>query len=123
MDLFGTYKTDVAEGAVLLAGFALPYENALLEALDNVTKAAPLRHLVTPGGYRMSVAMTNCGAVGWITDRTGYRYDTHDPQTGKTWPPIPEVFTELATSAAAQAGYQNFTPDACLVNRYAPDAK
>jgi len=123
MDLFGIYKADIAEGAMLLSGFALPYEDRIAEALEAVTTAAPFRHLVTPDGYRMSVAMTNCGSVGWITDRTGYRYDTHDPQTGHIWPAMPDVFRELAVTAAAEAGYRDFNPDACLINRYEPGAK
>lgn len=79
--------------------------------------------MVTPGGFRMSVAMTNCGGYGWITDRKGYRYANTDPETGKPWPPIPAVMQALATEAAAQAGFPNFEPDACLINRYAVGAR
>ena len=113
----------MAEGAVLLRGFALPFEGVLLPALDLITTAAPFRHMVTPGGYRMSVAMTNCGAAGWVTDRTGYRYDPIDPATGRPWPPLPDCFTALATAAATEAGYPAFRPDACLINRYEPGAR
>jgi len=113
----------LAEGAVLLRGFALPFERALLAALDAIAAAAPFRHMVTPGGYRMSVAMTNCGAAGWITDRAGYRYGAVDPETGKPWPAMPGCFVELAADAAAAAGYPAFRPDACLINRYAPGAR
>jgi alkylated DNA repair protein (DNA oxidative demethylase) len=113
----------MAEGAVLLRGFARPYEQGLLSALEAVTAAAPYRNMVTPGGYRMSVAMTNCGAAGWITDRTGYRYDAVDPDTGKIWPPLPACFLALATAAAMEAGYPGFRPDACLVNLYDPGAR
>src|SRR5947209_5921651 len=94
-----------AEGALLLRGFALPVETALLAALAEVVGAAPFRHMTVPGGHQMSVAMTNCGQVGWVSDMTGYRYDSHDPLSGKPWPAMPEVFYALATGAAAKAGY------------------
>lgn len=105
-------------GAVVLRGFAIPDEAALLAALEEVIAQAPLRHMVTPGGYRMSVAMTNCGALGWVTDRTGYRYDAADPQSGKPWPRMPASFERLAAGAGARAGFVGFVPDACLINRY-----
>jgi len=116
-------KEDLCPGAVTLRGFALQDEAALLTALKNVTAAAPFRHMITPGGFRMSVGMTNCGALGWITDRKGYRYDTIDPESGKKWPAMPEAFLKLATSAAQEAGFHHFVPDACLINRYAPGAR
>ena len=94
-----------------------------MEALQQVEAVAPFRHMVTPGGYRMSVAMTNCGQAGWVSDRTGYRYDAVDPDTGSGWPPIPAVFEHLATGAARAAGFADFTPDVCLINRYEPGAK
>lgn len=108
---------------MLLRGAALPYGAALLVALDRITTRSPFRHMVTPGGFRMSVAMTNCGAAGWVTDRTGYRYDAIDPETGLSWPPMPDCFLDLAAAAASQAGYPAFRPDACLVNRYEPGAR
>jgi alkylated DNA repair protein (DNA oxidative demethylase) len=108
----------MAEGAVLLRGAALPFEKELLGALNGITATSPFRHMVTPGGYTMSVAMTNCGAVGWVTDRTGYRYDRKDPETGNPWPPMPDCFLDVAVAAATEAGYPKFRPDACLVNRY-----
>lgn len=113
----------LAPGAVLLRGFALPDAAVLCDALRHVTARAPFRHMVTPGGLRMSVAMTNCGELGWVTDRSGYRYDRLDPQTGRPWPPLPAPFRTLAARAAAAAGFDAFAPDACLVNRYAPGAK
>jgi alkylated DNA repair protein (DNA oxidative demethylase) len=116
-------KQPLGPGAVLLRGFATPDEAALLADLQDVIARAPLRHLVTPGGYRMSVAMTNCGALGWVSDRTGYRYDAIDPQSGKPWPRLPASFLRLAADAAAHAGFDRFVPDACLVNRYAPGAR
>jgi alkylated DNA repair protein (DNA oxidative demethylase) len=103
---------------VLLRGFALRDDGAYLDALQAVTAQAPFRHMVTAGGLRMSVAMTNCGALGWVSDRTGYRYDALDPQSGKTWPPMPSCFLNLAKDSAARAGYSDFLPDACLINRY-----
>ena len=116
-------KERFGPGAVVLRGFALEREAPLLVALNDVTAAAPFRHMVTPGGYRMSVGMTNCGKLGWVTDRTGYRYDAVDPESGRRWPAMPEAFFELATSAAKEAGFAEFVPDACLINRYEPGAK
>jgi len=116
-------KEIMAEGAVLLRGTALPFEKQLLAALRDITAASPFRHMVTPGGYTMSVAMTNCGAAGWVTDRSGYRYDRIDPETGKPWPPMSACFLELAVAAATDAGYPQFRPDACLINRYQPGAR
>lgn len=113
----------MAEGAVLLRGFARPFEAELLPALRAIFKQAPFRHLVTPGGHRMSVAMTNCGSVGWVSDRTGYRYDAIDPESGETWPAMPPVLRRLAADAADKAGFSGFAPEACLINRYVPGAK
>ena len=116
-------KQPLGPGALLLRGFATQDEAALLADLQDVIARAPLRHMVTPGGYRMSVAMTNCGALGWVTDRTGYRYDAIDPQNGRPWPRMPASFLRLAADAAAHAGFDRFVPDACLVNRYEPGAR
>lgn len=116
-------KETLAPGAFLLRGFALDVEAELRRVLDQITATAPFRHMVTPGGYRMSVAMTNCGALGWITDRSGYRYDGLDPDSGKPWPKMPTAFLELARRAATEGGYQGFVPDACLINRYEPGAR
>jgi DNA oxidative demethylase len=113
----------LADGAVLLRGFATLEATELMEALGGVLLAAPFRHMVTPGGFRMSVAMTNCGRAGWITDRRGYRYEPLDPTTGRPWPPLPGPFVQLATRAAAQGGFASFEPDACLINRYEPGAR
>jgi alkylated DNA repair protein (DNA oxidative demethylase) len=113
----------LAPGAVLLGGLALPREAALLSALGSVVGRAPFRHMLTPGGRAMSVAMTSCGEWGWVTDRRGYRYVSEDPQTGGPWPALPASFRELAAVAAERAGYPGFDPDACLVNRYAPGAR
>jgi DNA oxidative demethylase len=110
-------------GAAVLRRFALPRASSLLQALQKVVTAAPFRHMVTPGGLRMSVAMTNCGTVGWVTDRSGYRYDSLDPISGDHWPSMPPCFAELATEAAAQAGFNGFVSDACLINRYEPGAR
>ena len=109
--------------AVVLRGFAGAVETEVMAALDAVVAAAPFRHMVTPGGYKMSVAMTNCGAAGWVTDLTGYRYAGQDPLSGKPWPAMPGPFRRLASDAAAAAGFGEFEPDACLINRYEPGAK
>ncbi len=110
-------------GATILRNFAASCDTAIFAALQNVISEAPFRHMVTPGGFRMSVAMSNCGSYGWLTDRTGYRYDVTDPESGKRWPPMPGVFMELAQNAAARVGFEDFEPDACLVNRYEPGAR
>jgi DNA oxidative demethylase len=116
-------QEDLAPGATLLRGFVATEETAILPALWEVVEQAPFRHMMTPGGFRMSVAMTNCGALGWVTDRTGYRYDSRDPASGLPWPAMPPALTELAAKAASQAGFSGFVPDACLVNRYAAGAR
>jgi alkylated DNA repair protein (DNA oxidative demethylase) len=113
----------MADGAVLLRGFAKPIEANLLAALREIVAQAPFRHMFTPGGHRMSVAMTNCGNFGWVTDRSGYRYDGIDPDSGKPWPSMPPAFRELALRAAAAGGFDGFAPDACLINRYEPGAR
>jgi DNA oxidative demethylase len=116
-------KVALASDAVVLRRFASEAEAELLAALNAVVALAPFRNMVTPGGYTMSVAMTNCGAAGWVTDLTGYRYTRQDPLTGNPWPPMPAIFLSLATRGAAIAGFESFLPDACLVNRYAPGTK
>jgi DNA oxidative demethylase len=113
----------MAESAVLLRGFARPLEADLIAGIRAILEQAPFRHMMTPGGHRMSVAMTNCGSFGWVTDHTGYRYDTHDPEAGRPWPEMPQAFRELAGQAAARAGFAGFAPDACLINRYEPGAR
>ena len=127
MNLFGDLAHSestqpLAEGAVVLRGFAAPATPDLMAALNTITATAPFRHMVTPGGFRMSVAMTNCGRVGWVSDRRGYRYDPVDSDTGQPWPAMPPAFVNLARQAASAAGY-DFEPDCCLVNRYEPGTK
>ncbi|MCV2532704.1 DNA oxidative demethylase AlkB [Enterobacter wuhouensis] len=126
LDLFADaepWQEPLAPGAAILRRFALSRAAALLEAIDEVAAASPFRHMVTPGGYTMSVAMTNCGQLGWATNARGYLYASVDPMTGTPWPPMPDVFQTLCRDASAAAGYADFRPDACLVNRYAPGAK
>ena len=129
LDLFSDATADLpakhkfAEGAFLLRGFALQNQGVLVSALRSVTRKAPFRHMITPGGYTMSVAMTNCGSLGWVTDRSGYRYHPIDPESGKPWPGMPDAFLTLAIGASAEAGFSSFHPDACLINRYAPETK
>ena len=113
----------LAEGATLLRGFASADATALMKALEQVLMVSPFRHMITPGGFRMSVAMSNCGRVGWVTDRTGYRYAPVDPTTGRPWPPIPALFMRLTLRAASEGGFNNFEPDACLINRYEAGTK
>ncbi len=113
----------LGEAALVLRGFARNLAAELVAAVENIAVAAPFRNMVTPGGYRMSVAMTNCGRAGWVTDRSGYRYDPVDPMTGQPWPTIPGLFRRLAGDAAAAGGFAGFEPDACLINRYEPGTK
>jgi alkylated DNA repair protein (DNA oxidative demethylase) len=111
-------KEILEHGAVLLRGFARDAAAALIEEIDRIADVAPFRNMVTPGGFRMSVAMTNCGQFGWITDRKGYRYAATDPGSGRAWPAMPPRFRDLAGRAAAAAGFAGFAPDSCLINRY-----
>lgn len=113
----------IADGAVLLRGFVLPIEQELVEAVRAIVAQSPFRRMTTPGGHQMSVAMTNCGERGWITDHTGYRYDPIDPRTGAPWPAMPPLLRDLAGRAAEQGGFAKFAPDACLVNRYEPGTR
>lgn len=127
LDLFGDEAPGarVAMGpcACVLRGFALPYEQPLLAAIADVEAVSPFRHMVTRGGFTMSAALTNCGKLGWTTDRHGYRYTPLDPETERPWPAMPQVFRELAREAATESGFAGFEPDACLINRYLPDAR
>jgi len=116
-------REPLAEGAVVLRGFAAREAAPLIAALDAILDVSPFRRMVTPGGYQMSVAMTNCGERGWVTDRSGYRYDGLDPVSGRPWPAMPAAFRRLAISAADEAGFSDFAPDACLINRYEPGAR
>jgi DNA oxidative demethylase len=118
-----TRREQLAPGAWLLHGFAHDQARVLLAAVKNIEHAAPFRHLVTPGGFRMSVAMTNCGSLGWMSDANGYRYAADDPQSGRPWPPMPPAFLQLAQAAAEAGGFSGFKPDACLLNRYEPGAR
>ncbi len=125
-DLFASDQpatVPLAPGAVLLRGFARDEEQELIATIPTLASAAAFRHMMVPSGHRMSVAMTNSGQAGWITDRKGYRYAMTDPESGKPWPAIPSVFNDLAARAAAAAGYANYAPDSCLVNRYEPGAR
>ncbi len=122
-DSMAPSREPLEEGAVLLRRFVSVEAPALLEEVARIAQTAPFRHLVTPGGHTMSVAMTNSGRVGWVSSRAGYRYDPSDPDTGKPWPAMPEVFVSLAERAGAEAGFPHYDPDACLINRYAPGAK
>src|SRR5690606_37955674 len=127
LDLFGDLdpgrRTRLGPQAWVLRGFALPHLDALLPALAGIEAVSPFRHMRTPGGFTMSAALSNCGALGWTSDRRGYRYSPLDPDSGRAWPPMPEEFLRLAREAAAAAGFENYTPDACLINRYLPGSR
>jgi alkylated DNA repair protein (DNA oxidative demethylase) len=116
-------REPLEEGAVLLRGFVTAEAAQLIQEVQRVAAAAPFRHLITPGGFTMSVAMTNCGRVGWVSDRNGYRYDPADPQSGALWPAMPATFLDVAMRAATEAGFANYDPDACLINRYVAGAR
>jgi len=117
------WREDLSPGAVILRGYAADHVEPLLQEITSLVALSPFRHLITPGGHRMSVAMTNCGVLGWVSDEFGYRYTATDPVTGNTWPSMPDCFRKLAGQAAEAAGYPHFSPDACLVNRYTPNAR
>jgi DNA oxidative demethylase len=113
----------LGDGAVLLAAFARSVDESVVAGLRTIVERAPVRHMLTPGGRRMSVGMSNCGALGWVSDRAGYRYDSRDPETGLAWPQMPPIFASLAARAAERAGFAAFLPDACLINWYEPGAR
>jgi alkylated DNA repair protein (DNA oxidative demethylase) len=122
-DSFQPFEERLEEGAVVLRGLVRGEAASLLEEAARTARSSPFRHLVTPGGHKMSVAMTNCGRVGWVSDRSGYRYDPIDPDTGNPWPRMPRAFLDVAERAAAEAGFPDYDPDACLINRYAVGTK
>jgi len=124
-DLFSAEHTLLSLGVntMLLKGFVMPYEPTFNKALTDTIQQAPFRSMVTRGGFKMSVAMSNCGDYGWISDRKGYRYSALDPLNDKPWPSMPSSFFALASNAAATAGFSNFVPDGCLINRYEIGAK
>jgi DNA oxidative demethylase len=113
----------MAERAMLLRGFVGACEAELMAELRKIVAQAPFRRMVTPGGHQMSVAMTNCGNAGWVTDPSGYRYIADDPETGQPWPAMPPLLRDLAGEAAERAGFARFAPDVCLINRYVPGAR
>ncbi|HWU33978.1 MAG TPA: DNA oxidative demethylase AlkB [Methylovorus sp.] len=123
-DLFASDTPQaLAAATFLLSGFALPGQDRLWRDIQEILQTSPMRHMQTPGGFTMSVAMSNCGQLGWITDRKGYRYSTIDPLTNQPWPAMPPSMQQLATKAAAVCGFAGFLPDACLINRYAPGTR
>lgn len=109
--------------AMVLRGHALDVVARLLPALADIATQSPFRYLNTPGGRPMSIALTGCGTFGWHSDRQGYRYTRTDPHSGRPWPAMPDCFLALARSAAATAGFPDFHPDACLINRYLPGSR
>lgn len=123
LDMERAKPEQMADGAWLLRRHAAGDAVQLLREIEYISSLAPFRHMVTPGGFSMSVGMTNCGSVGWVTDRRGYRYQDTDPVSGKAWPAMPQSFIDLAIAAAALAGYVDFVPNVCLINRYEPGAK
>src|SRR5579883_553847 len=119
----GAETQDLGKGAVILRGFVREHVAAIVREVEQIAAVAPFRHMTTPGGYKMSIATTSCGELGWVSDVGGYRYSPIDPYRQEPWPPMPELFRELAPRAADAAGFTGFQPDACLINRYAPGAK
>ena len=115
-------SVNIGPSAVILRGF-LANAGPILSGIEAVAARAPFRRMTTPGGRAMSVAMTNCGPLGWVSDQRGYRYSAVDPDTGREWPEMPRAFLELAATAAAAAGFAAFAPDACLINLYRPGTR
>lgn len=125
-DLFADdlpWQEPLAPGAIILRRYARDAGDALVAGINDIVAQVPFRHQLTPGGHRMSAAMSGCGACGWVSDAKGYRYETRDPLTGKPWPPIPSDWLLLASQAAEIAGFTRFNPDSCLINRYVPGSK
>lgn len=116
-------REQIGEQSYVLRGFALPWIDRLLPELRSVLAQSPFRRMVTPGGFTMSAALSSCGALGWTTDSAGYRYSAVDPRSQQPWPALPEALRQLAVQAASAAGFADFVPDACLINRYVPGAK
>ncbi|QRR30548.1 DNA oxidative demethylase AlkB [Pseudomonas simiae] len=116
-------REQIGEQSYVLRGLALPWIERILPELRRVLAQSPFRQMVTPGGFTMSAALSSCGDLGWTTDTSGYRYSPVDPRSQQPWPQMPEVLRQLAVQAAAQAGFFDFAPDACLINRYVPGAK
>jgi DNA oxidative demethylase len=116
-------REQIGEQSYVLRGLALPWVERILPELRRVLAQSPFRQMVTPGGFTMSAALSSCGDLGWTTDTSGYRYSPVDPRSQQPWPQMPEVLRQLAVQAAAQAGFFDFAPDACLINRYVPGAK
>lgn len=117
------WQESLGPGSTWIHGFLVAQAVPVMADIARVVARAPYRHLSTPGGKRMSVAMSNCGTEGWVSDRAGYRYQATDPQTGDPWPAMPQRLQELARQAAQACGYQHFEPDVCLINHYAPGAR
>ncbi len=129
MDLFSTDGTEswwqepICPGAVVLRQFATAATTDILTTLDGLIADAPLRQMQTPGGGKMSAALSACGDYGWVSDRRGYRYAAIDPLTQQAWPEMPDLLSTLAARAAAAAGYPHYSPDVCLINCYETGAK
>lgn len=112
----------LAEGAMVLRRFATPVVVALMEGVEAVVAQSPLRRLIVPNGRPMRIEMTNCGLVGWVNIDGRYRYSRVDPLTGRSWPGMPATFRRIAGAAASAAGYPDFQPAVCIINRYAVGA-
>lgn len=126
LDLFSEeapWAEPLADGAVILRRWAREEAGNLMRLVEEVSSQNPFHHRITPGGHRMSVAMTNCGDFGWSSDARGYQYSERDSATGHRWPAMPDLFRRFASQCAGEAGFPQFTPDACLINRYEPGAK
>ena len=113
----------ITDDAVVLRQYLVNRSDELAEAIKTIEAKAPFRHMKTAGGFTMSAAITGCGDYGWISDRQGYRYSKVDPVTAQPWPEMPEVLKTIGKECARKAGYSDYNPDACLINRYSPGAK
>lgn len=121
MDLFDDQlpkKTRIAEGAYWLRGHALPAADLLWAELRKHFATYPPQQMFTPMGYKMSVRSTSMGDAAWVGTKKGYGYASIDTAINQALPPLPSTFLSLANHAATEAGYNDFTPDSCLINCY-----
>ncbi len=117
-------STEVIDNdAIILKGFVRAKANQLVKDAELISQQSPFRTMTTPGGGKMSVAITNCGHCGWLSDEHGYRYQQIDPVTHRSWPEMPQSFLKICAAATKAASFAEFMPDACLLNKYQADAK
>ncbi len=128
-DLFQTanngesWQENIRDDVVVLRQYANKQAAEILKEVELITAVAPFRKMKTPSGLSMSAELTSCGKYGWISDQQGYRYSKSDPLNNNAWPKLPELFFKFGREAAKKAGFSDFKPDVCMINRYAPASK